>query len=956
MIEWVVSSCILILAVIALRYLLRGRISLRLQYALWLLVLARLLIPVSFGSTDISVMSVVEKAPAVQAVESVRNVDTIWQADNGTVEGYPAGPLMPDTPVTVVTIAPGVTNDQFGRMESALTLRKILLPVWWGGAAVTLLVFLTANLRFAARLRKSRRPLTVEGAALSVYVAQERAVPCLFGLFRPAIYVTQAAADDPELLRHTVAHETTHFRQGDHVWALLRTVCLALHWWNPLVWWAAKLSRQDGELACDEATIRALGESERAAYGRTLIRMACGPGSHVLLTATTMDGGKTSLHERIVLLAKKPRTAVTAAIVVVLAATLCIACTFTGAKKDEAAAEPDTLAGYMAALTVDDVTDWDVTEYPDITLGRLVTAMNDAAAYEITAEEALGYGENGQEWFVSLHADGHELMLNCGDMGGIVHVVDLSAALSSDAVPPERMQAYFHHDTLYNLIRHAQDSVETTDTGESAREILQRIGWPDKAELSTEIFTYRDLKVQVTRVYQTGKGVVKEGEAQVFENDIFVICPGAVLTVLECGSENDVDGVPHANWRYYIPNGDMTELWPGDEFVIEGNSSIGAESFPVLRFCLYDGWLQAPSADPLESARAAIEGEAQKGYARNIRVDSLSVNEAETKRVAQERMGSELAIARGWSDDMLDDHFVVVDAAYYIEYDHTRTPLEGGNVTQQFYLMQNEDGRWIIVDNAMRSADRQDSLPLEELMASVKPEDLGDIDPYLYPKVTARQVTDALNSAARHWISKEWAQTAEGYPGCDYPFWGMNIDGVDLYVKCGLAENVVWVRDKNGGEGYFKDETLYELVRHCRDYDEVIDQAAYARFKPQVDAVMQQALDDYATSPGEFHAYQLTNFSPVWTYATDDGNRAEWYSFDFALIPDRPEVDFWAGGIYMDSQLRVRGFNDCGNVVARYQGDTLLGLVFMQYDNFYWPSFDEDWDWANGMLAAAEGI
>ena len=47
MIEWVVSSCILILAVIALRYLLRGRISLRLQYALWLLVLARVLIPVS---------------------------------------------------------------------------------------------------------------------------------------------------------------------------------------------------------------------------------------------------------------------------------------------------------------------------------------------------------------------------------------------------------------------------------------------------------------------------------------------------------------------------------------------------------------------------------------------------------------------------------------------------------------------------------------------------------------------------------------------------------------------------------------------------------------------------------------------------------------------------------------------------------------------------------------------
>ena len=35
------------------------------------------------------------------------------------------------------------------------------------------------------------------------------------------------------------------------------------------------LSRRDAELACDEATIRRLGEAERAAYGRTLIRISC---------------------------------------------------------------------------------------------------------------------------------------------------------------------------------------------------------------------------------------------------------------------------------------------------------------------------------------------------------------------------------------------------------------------------------------------------------------------------------------------------------------------------------------------------------------------------------------------------------------------------------------------------------------------------------------------------------
>ena len=43
------------------------------------------------------------------------------------------------------------------------------------------------------------------------------------------------------------------------------------------------------------------------------------------------------------------------------------------------AAEPETLADYMAALTADDVTDWNTEQYPDITLGRLVAAMNRGA-------------------------------------------------------------------------------------------------------------------------------------------------------------------------------------------------------------------------------------------------------------------------------------------------------------------------------------------------------------------------------------------------------------------------------------------------------------------------------------------------------------------------------------------------------------------------------------------------
>ena len=47
MAEWFVSSAVLAALLIGAHYLLRGKISARLQYALWLVLLVRLLLPVA---------------------------------------------------------------------------------------------------------------------------------------------------------------------------------------------------------------------------------------------------------------------------------------------------------------------------------------------------------------------------------------------------------------------------------------------------------------------------------------------------------------------------------------------------------------------------------------------------------------------------------------------------------------------------------------------------------------------------------------------------------------------------------------------------------------------------------------------------------------------------------------------------------------------------------------------
>lgn len=333
MMEWIVSSSALIAVVIALRYLLRGKISLRMQYALWLLVLVRLLVPVSFGKSNLSVLNAVpERAPAI--VQNDAKPDISGGQNTPSPAPIPAqDPNEPAAPDIVQNTTNTVTEPSV-TVKKAIDWGKIATTVWLTGATVLGGVFLLVNVSFGAKLRRSRRRVKTN-AALPVYVTGKTDTPCLFGVVKPVIYVTPETMADEDALRYSLAHEQTHYHHGDNLWAVLRGVCLALHWYNPLVWWAAELSRRDAELACDEATIRRLGENERAAYGRTLIRITCEKRPALLVTATMMTDSDKGLRERITLLVKKPKTAAYTAVAVLLIAALSVACTFTGKGGDQ---------------------------------------------------------------------------------------------------------------------------------------------------------------------------------------------------------------------------------------------------------------------------------------------------------------------------------------------------------------------------------------------------------------------------------------------------------------------------------------------------------------------------------------------------------------------------------------------------------------------------------------------
>ena len=342
MIELLITSSLLILAVLAARALLAGRISRRMQYALWGLVLLRLLLPVSLPQSRASVMNAL---PDTAQVSLARPGEFSGETLPAPVDTEVQTGTAPETDLaqtatggTQAGISGGIadTSGSEPHPEWSLNPAALLPVVWAAGAVLTGGALLWANLRFSLRLRRERCQLDLEPeitGGLPVYLCHELASPCLHGLLHPAIYLNPAALESRERLDFVLAHEKTHYRHRDHIWGALRCVLLAVYWFDPLVWWAAAASRRDCELACDEAVTAAMEEARRRDYGRCLVELIPRrvPGT-ALLAATSMSGSAGAMQRRLkaIVTAKKPRRA---AIALTLAgAVLLTACTFTGAK------------------------------------------------------------------------------------------------------------------------------------------------------------------------------------------------------------------------------------------------------------------------------------------------------------------------------------------------------------------------------------------------------------------------------------------------------------------------------------------------------------------------------------------------------------------------------------------------------------------------------------------------
>lgn len=150
---------------------------------------------------------------------------------------------------------------------------------------------------------------------------------CLVGVIRP--YIALPLTISEQELPQVLAHEICHLKGGDPWWTLLRNLCCVVHWFNPLVWIAARCARTDCELACDERVTANMTKDERIAYAGTLVLASArrnAPHMGVLATGMTMTGKRLKQRVQAIVQNKKHLLWLAATFGIVLV--LCTGCAF----------------------------------------------------------------------------------------------------------------------------------------------------------------------------------------------------------------------------------------------------------------------------------------------------------------------------------------------------------------------------------------------------------------------------------------------------------------------------------------------------------------------------------------------------------------------------------------------------------------------------------------------------
>lgn len=254
---------------------------------------------------------------------------------------------------------------------------------------------------------------------------------------------------------------------------------------------------------------------------------------------------------------------------------------------------------------------------------------------------------------------------------------------------------------------------------------------------------------------------------------------------------------------------------------------------------------------------------------------------------------------------------------------------------------------------------------VDELMARITPSRLYFIDEI--NNMDTKTVASIMNAAAGKTVSKEEAgehkldPEGERYDSYTWHCEMVLIDytegspvilrnsvrpgTVDMY--CNEYSDIVCVvvtdHHENKKVEYYKDKDLYNMVRHWRDVEEKVDEAAYLKYQSWMNRYAEKAKEELKDDFGWDGKMDLIRFEKQWEFETSDKSGIiEIYRFDYAFTPDNYDnFKGGAGGMHLDGDKRVQGMTGAtGQLAFKIKNGETISAFFLGND---WAvNFDTD--------------
>ena len=357
------QAAVLVLFVLLAQWIFRRQLSSRWRFALWWLVIARLLLPFSpesalslynvFRPTAVPLTVAASPVPIVSVPSAIALPAALSERAAPQYVRDETSAL-PDVSATVKAAPAASFNQSDSHAGFAARLMAWGFGVWLAGVVILALCVVVQLLRFRRQLSRSAVAAHPALLALLEQCRREFAVsrridiietdavssPALFGLFRLRLLLPRGLAGQftRDELRYIFLHELAHVKRGDLWLNWLATGLQIVHWFNPLVWLGFARMRADRELACDELVLLQAGDHAEMSYGETIIKLLEGlnrPTAIPGLVGILED--KQQMRRRIAMIANFRRPGRWSLLALILIAALA-AVTLTDAQTEKASA------------------------------------------------------------------------------------------------------------------------------------------------------------------------------------------------------------------------------------------------------------------------------------------------------------------------------------------------------------------------------------------------------------------------------------------------------------------------------------------------------------------------------------------------------------------------------------------------------------------------------------------